>query len=153
MEKFNLLVRQARTYFETADHLIYVTYPMIEETKMLLVVVENLYRASVRLVSAVLQYERMYKRIMALPLEFEGKLKVFEKVSSRFKIPSTVVETVYDLWDIMQKHEKSPMEFARKDKFVITGEQFEMKTIDVTLLKKYVSHIRTFLSKIETIKQ
>jgi hypothetical protein len=153
MEKFNFLVRQARTYFETADHLIYITYPMIGETKMLLVVVENLYRASVRLVSAVLQYERMYKRIMVLPLEFEGKLKVFEKVSSRFKISSTVVETVYDLWDIMQKHEKSPMEFARKDKFVITGEQFEMKTIDVTLLKKYASHIRTFLSKIETIKQ
>jgi len=153
MEKFNFLVRQARSYFETADHLAYVTYPMIREVKMLFIVVENLHKASMKLVGAVLHYERLYKRIMHVPLEFSDRLDIFAKVANRYKINYALVETMKELKDLVEKHNKSPMVFSRGDKFVIANDQFSLKTLDITLLKKYILDIRTVLTKVEAIKQ
>ena len=153
MEKFNFLVRQARSYFETADHLIYVTYPVVGETKMLFVVVENLYRSATKAIGAILHYERLYKRVMIVPDEWSGRLDLFEKIAPRYRVSSSVVKVVRELWELMQKYQKSPMTFSRGEKFVITGEKFSVKTLDVNLLKKYVLEIRTLLQAVEALKR
>ena len=153
MDKFNYLVRQARTHFRTADHMAYVTYPVVGDTRMLIIVAENLYRSALKAVGAVLYYERLYKRIMNVPLGWDERLRLFEKVAPRYSISLHVSKTVRDLYNLMKKHKESPMAFARGDKFVITDEKFSLQTLDITLLKKYVVEIRTLVERVEAIKQ
>jgi hypothetical protein len=153
MEKFKFLVRQARAYLQTADHLVYVTYPLVNETKMLLVVAENLYKASTKAINAILYREKLYKRIISLPDEWEQRLRIFEKIAPKYNLPASVQSIPRKLWTIVKEYEKSPMAFSRKDKFIITDEKFTMQTLDVTLLKKYVSKIRTLITTVEAIQR
>ena len=150
MEKFKFLLRQARSSFETADHLAYVTYPMVKENKMLFIIVENLYKSCMKLVSAILYYERLYKRIMTIPLEWDARFVLFEKVSRRYGVNSS---TVKEVKEIVDKYKESPMTFSRGEKFVIASDRFSMKTLDINLLKKYIIDIRTVLTKLEAISK
>jgi len=153
MDKFNFLIKQARTYFETADHLAYVTYPVIGEPKMLFVVAENLYNSSTKLVDALLHYERLYKRIMEIPIEWEERIKLFARIAPRYKISLAAVEVIKDLFQIIRKYKDSPMVFSRGDKFVITSEKFSLKTLDINLLKQYIIEMRKAIMFVEALKK
>ena len=45
MERFRQLVKEANKAFETADHLTYMTYQIVKDIKLMIMITENLYNA------------------------------------------------------------------------------------------------------------
>ena len=58
---------------------------------------------------------------------------------------------IRDIKDIIVEHRKSPMEFVRKDRFVICTDNYRMKTIDAGQIKNYISDAKIFIQKISII--
>jgi hypothetical protein len=152
MEKFNQLLKQARESFSTADHLAYVSFPMIREPKMLYVIAEALHKTAMQVITALLYYEKMYKRIMTIPQEEGARIQMLEKLAPKYKLSNGVVDAVKDLSEIMQKYKESPMTFSRGDKFVMSTDVFNLKMLDANLLKNHVLSVRTLLERVEAIK-
>jgi hypothetical protein len=152
MDKFVSLVNSAQHYYKVADHLLYVTYPVVGEVKLLLTIVENLYRAGINVMNAVLHYEQIHKRITVLPSSFEERFGVFQKVAKKHKIGEETLQTIKELKIIMDEHKSSAMEFSRSGKYVITAGDFKLKTLDVKLLKNYLGNVSSVISKMGELK-
>lgn len=152
MGEFPALVDEANRAFKTADHLAYVTYPIVTDRKLLMVIVENLHLALRKSMDAFLTYEYMYKRINHLPREFGSQLSMFRETAPRYKVPRNILATIAEINEIVEHREKSPIEFVRKDKFIIASENFRLKTVTIEKVKSYIQHIKHLLEKVNEVK-
>ena len=148
MEKLKQLVAEANAQFKKADHLAYVTYPLVRETKLLYAIAEVLYESLHKGVQAVLEYERMYKRIPLVPGTFETELELFKDVSGKYGFNRNIVLLMIDLRNLVRAKKDSPVEFVRKDKFVICDDDYTMNVLDISKVKAYVMDAREFIDKL-----
>jgi hypothetical protein len=56
-----------------------------------------------------------------------------------------------DLREIIRNRKESPMEFIRKDKYVICSEDYGMKTITIDKVKNYIFQSKSFIIKLNTM--
>ena len=154
MEKFRQLVQEANKAFETADHLAYMTYPIVKDIKLIIIIVENLYNALEKAMDAVLYYDRLYKRINDLPKEFNLRFDIFKRKSApRYGISEENIFLINEIRSIVEQRKKSPIEFIRKDKLVIASNNFKVKTVDINKIKEYVLKTKSFIEKLNEIKK
>lgn len=146
MEKFQELRETAKKRISIADHMLTITYPFVKDQRLLVTVVENIFLAMTNSMSSVLYYERLFKRIPLFPDNFETKLSLFkDKCIKKHNINPEHTVLLRDIKDIVIQHRKSPVEFSRKDKFVICNGSYRMKTVGVEQLKKYVKNAKEFI--------
>ncbi len=155
MEKYEELLVKASNNFKTADHLTYVSYPLLNDKKLLLAIAYNLYLTGSNGISAVLYYERLYKRIEVLPSDLDSRINLFESlVMNRLKIKPEVCSVLRELKLIVDQHRESPLEFSRKDKFVICNDDYSgVKTLDIPMLKIYIAVMREFLRVVSGLRK
>ncbi len=151
MEELKQLIAEANREFRKADHLAYVTYPMVRETKLLYVIAEVLYNSLSKGVEAMLAYERLYKRIPLVPGSIEAELELFKDVAARYGFGRNIVLMLLDLKAMMNAKKKGPVEFVRQDKFVICDEDYGMNVLDIQKVKGYVMDGREFIARMNHV--
>lgn len=152
MEKFQELRDIAKKRMNLADHMLNVTYPFVKDVKVLMTVVENIFLAMTNSMSSVLYYERLFKRVPLFPDNFESKFSLFkDKCVKKYNISPEYVVLLREIKDIIMHHRKSPVEFSRKDRFVICNGSYKMKTVGVEQLKGYVENAKAFIDVNNTI--
>ncbi|MFA5887788.1 MAG: hypothetical protein WC852_03700 [Candidatus Nanoarchaeia archaeon] len=151
MDKLKQLITEANTELKKADHLAYVTYPMIRESKLLYAIAEVLYNSLYKGVEAVLAYERLYKRIPLVPGTFETEIELFKDVSTRYGFSRSIVLLLLDLRRLVKAKKESPVEFVRKDKFVICDDDYNMSVLDINKIKAYVMDSKEFMEKLNHV--
>jgi hypothetical protein len=152
MEKFQELRGEARLRLKNADHLITMTYPLVRDTKLLMAAVENLAKALELSLTSVLTYERNLKRIPPFHEQLDSKLNIFsQKVAPRYNIDRSYIKLIQDMDGLVRAHKKSPVEFVRKDKFIIASESYELRQLTLQGAKEYVERAKRFIQDMETI--
>lgn len=144
MENFIEALNSAEQRIKTADHIIYITYPLIKEKRLLKKIIEELYESANSIVNMILSYEKFYKRID----HNEAPLTTFkEKCASRFNISPQELQTILELFSLAEKYRDSSIEFVRKDKLVIMNDNLRTESIGLDALKRYLSVIKILLQK------
>jgi hypothetical protein len=151
MEEFQLLRESALKNYRMADHMLTVTYPLIQDTKLLLGITDNLFLTFTHAMSSILHYERLFKLVPAFNDNFESKFHIFHKKRSRYKIDQEHFDIMLELKEIILLHKKSPIEFKRKDRFVICTNNYKVKAITANQLKNYLKKAREFLDRMNQI--
>ncbi|MBR9677569.1 hypothetical protein GOV04_05500 [Candidatus Woesearchaeota archaeon] len=152
MEEVITQKNQAQRYLYLADHMLTQTYPLVRDNKLLLPVLKNIFLGMQSAMDSVLTYERLYKRIPAYPDNFESKIRLFrEKIVTRKNLDVEMVKLMRELHEIIQMHKKSPVEFQRKDAFVICSSDYRMKTFTANDLKKYLLKAKLFIKQLITL--
>ena len=145
-EKFILSLEKARQELDTADHLAYMTYPLIRENRLLLKILEKLYLSVLNAINAILQYEYMYKRI-TLYKDAKINLDTFGKIASRYHLNEEQLKKLMEIIVLGEKHKKSPFEFAKNDKIVIMSDNMATETITIEKIKAFIIESKDFLRK------
>ena len=151
MEKFQELREIAKKKLQLADHILTMTYPVVNDGRLLVAVAENLFLALTNTMGSVLHYERLFKRIPPFHDNFSSKFNLFKEYAEKENIDVGYLRLIQNMKNIILKHKKSPVEFTRKDQFVICNGSFKLHTISVNELKDYVSKAKSFLSNTESI--
>ena len=154
MEQIQRLIKEANNKFKTADHLVYVTYGLLKDQRLMLAVIQNLHTASLNAIAALLYYEKIYKRIDVLPLEVNSRIKLFEdNLSKVYKLNKEVINVVKELRILVNEHRESPLEFARKEKLIICNDDYsKINMVDINKLKNYVINIRELIEVVNKLK-
>ena len=146
MEEFQLLREKAKNRLQIADHMLTMTYPLVKDTKLLLVIMENIFLALTYAMSSILYYEKLFKRIPAFTDNFESKLNIFkERCVNKYNIDRVYLTLLQNIKNIMIEHKKSPMEFERKGKFVICSNSYRLRTITINQIKEYITKTKEFV--------
>jgi len=151
MEEFKNLVLEANRKLRLADHMAYVTYPMLKETKLLLTILDNIDKSLKAALNAYLHYERLYKRISHNPGDLKEKLEIFERSAARrYDLPN-YSRLILEIHLILKKHKEASVAFVKKDKLVICNGDYRMKVLEVEDVKNYLSKAKPFISRLSNI--
>ncbi len=146
MEYVRRAIAEANNAFRTADHLAYVSYPILKDNRLLMAITQNLYIAGLKGMDAVLYYEYLHKRISHMPFDFDSRLLIFERIAPRMKIKSEICRTIRELRFVMNEHKTSSVEFSRRDNFVICSDNYTtLQVVNIETVKNNLNNIKEFL--------
>ena len=152
MEQFQILRDKAVQKIRVADHMLFMTYPLVKDPKLLLSIIENIFASLDYGVSSLLHHEKLFKRIPPFHDTFPSRFEIFkDKMIPKYELSPKYVKLIKDVGSIISEHKKSPVEFARKDKFVICSPSYSLKTIDTNLVKKYIFETKVFVDNVNKI--
>jgi hypothetical protein len=129
-----------------ADHLLTKTYPQINDPKLLLSVADALKDATINGIVAFLTFKEMNQ--MAKDLNVQVTL-FKEHCVREFKLKEDIFPVLDALQNIDGARQVSPVEFRRKQKYVICSEDYNMNVLDERLMKKHLIIVRDFLKRLE----
>lgn len=152
MEQFQILRDKANERIKIAEHILGSTFPLVKDPRLLLGVVDNIFLALNNAMTSVLDYERLFKRIPDFKEDFNSKFEMFkERILRRYNISIEYIFLIQDIKELNLEHKKSPMEFSRKDSFVICSNGFRCKTITTDDMKRFISKSKQFIQEISNI--
>lgn len=145
---------QANRSWQSAEHVINVVMPVVKDEKLLLRALEMLYSGSVKIISAILKHEFIFKRV-ELKQEASKNLDIFfKKCAHRYEMSEEDCVKLKNLIKLGKKHKQSGFEFSRTGKMIImdddlTVHEVNKHTIDqfIHVLRKLVENARTLINK------
>jgi hypothetical protein len=142
-------IEEAKRMIKTVDHMIYVTYPLLKENRLLIRILEQINNAVFNIINAIMQHEYAYKRIK-LYSDIKVNMEIFEtRVAGRYGIQPEYIAGIKQIFMLIEKHKKSPMEFVRNNRFIIMSESLETENITLEKLKFFLTIAKDLLKKTE----
>jgi hypothetical protein len=152
MEDFQEEITEGRRYLRTADHIVSITYPLVQDNRLLITVLENLFHASKNIMVSLLHYEKAFKRIPNFEEEHVSMLRLFKaKCAPRHKLSEDYSGVINDIKSLFDDHKTSAVEFSRKDCFVLCSEDYSLRKVTVPQLKTYAKSMKRFLLEVEEV--
>lgn len=127
--------------------MIYVTFPLMQDKKLILNMLSEINLANLNTLNAILQYEYLNKKI-TLSKNPRTNLQIFiEKCAPEYQINKEEINSILEIIVLEKKHKKSPMEFVRNKKIIIMSENLQTETITIDKMKKFLETGKSILSK------
>ena len=147
MEKFLENVQEAEKNLRTIDHIVYVTFPLIKDKRLLLKVIQDIKGVVTHCITSILQYEYLYKRI-SLHRDSRENFKTFtEKCAVKYNISKEEIRLFMELAGFVEKHKASPFEFVKEEKIVILSENSKPTTLTLGKTKEFLIMAKDILRK------
>ena len=137
MEIYEQNLKEAVRHLQIADHMTYVTFPLINEYRLLLKIFDEIYLSTVGCVNAVLNYEFLYKRIH-LYSGFIDNFDTFVKMGRSYDLSNEQIKKIKEIIDLNKKHKQSAIEFVRQDRVVIVSDSLGTNVVDIIAIKQYL---------------
>ncbi len=151
MEKIVESLVEAEKILQTADHLVYVTFPLIKDKRLLLKILQETKRAVAICINSVLQYEYLFKRIN-LYKDPKINFRVFiEKCAPAYSITKEESNLILELFDFAEKHRESPFEFIKDGKVVILSNGLKPIILTLEKTKEFLLVAKNILKKTKEI--
>lgn len=147
MEKFLESIQEAEKSLKNTDHMVYVTFPLVKDKRILLKAIEGMKKVITNCIKAILHYEYLYKRIQ-LSKDPKANFKTFvERCAPRYDITSEELKIILEILDFAEKHSKSPFEFSKNEKIIILSSSMEPKTLTLEKSKEMLAISKSVLKK------
>lgn len=152
MEEVKVMLDKANILVKRADHMFYVTYPLVKDNKLIITMAENINNGMICAMDALLMYERLYKRISLYPEDFKVKIDMFkDSIARRYNIDRDHIVLIQDLKRFLEERKKSGVEFVKDDKYVLFNRKQEVKSLGIDKLKQNLNISKDFLKKVNGI--
>src|SRR3989338_3936692 len=152
LERHAILLNQAKKEIELADHLLYVTYPMIKEMKFLISISEHISKAAFAAMEALLDFEHKYKRIEAFSRNHSMMISTYkQKVEQFYGLDPKFCILLKKLNEIRKLSTNTNVAFRRGEKYVLASSDFKLTTIDFESIKRYNNITKRFVETVESI--
>jgi hypothetical protein len=136
MDKKQQYLDLSLKHLQMADHIAYVTFPLVKEKKLLLKIFEEIHKSLINMIFAMLVFE---KKKIQLNKDNKKNIKNFIKSSKNYKINNEEIKKIIEIIELSNKHHNSAMEFSRKEKVVIMMDNLNISSIDIQKIKEYLS--------------
>ncbi len=153
MDDIRKLLKDAQEKMLQADHLTFSTYPQVQEPKLLALIVEDTNVILLNCMQAFLSYERMYKRIGPVKGDFNSELLILKNQLKRYGLDAGIAQTIMEVKNLAEKKKVCPMEFRKRDSYLLCSDDYKIDSLDIRAVKKYVTDARKLLDKaVEVLK-
>ena len=147
MEKFIESLTDAGRTTRAIDHMMYITYPLFKDKKILIKVLIETQSALTKCINAILQYEYLYKRIHLYKNPKDNFHTFLQKCAPLYKIKQEELDKIQELFKLTKKHQQSTMEFVKENKLVILSSNMEKDVINLETIKEFLSLLKGVLQK------
>ena len=147
MQKFLQNLQKAQKTIQIIDHMIYVTFPLIQDKKILTKILTEIKSVVTNCINSILQYEYLYKRIN-LYKDAKTNFRIFIKTCCPYyKITQKETDSIMELFELVEKHKQSTIEFLKDKKVVILSENLNTETITIEKIKEFFNLSKEIMEK------
>jgi hypothetical protein len=147
MENISENLVEADKSIRTADHMIYVTFPLIKDKRLLLKILQEIKKAVTHAMSSMLQFEYYNGRIK-LYKDSRVNFKIFlEKCVPRYQITKEEVALITELLDFVEKQKESPFEFGKEGRLILLSGNLRPRVMSVEKTKEFMFAAKSILRK------
>jgi hypothetical protein len=143
-------LNEAEKLLKTSDHLIYVSYTLLKDQKLLVKILPEIKSAISKALNAVLQNEYLFKRIKLYKNPKDNFETFKKKCAPRYNITNSEIHKIEELFKIVESHEKSPMEFVRGENVVILSDTNAHLIVNFESTKEFLQLGKTILGKVRS---
>jgi len=148
MEEYKHFLKQAIKHLQLADHMTYVTLPIVNEKRLIIKIFEEIYKSIENSLNSAINYEFIKKNII-LHKDHEKNISNFlENISKKYELNEKEIIKIKKIIEIEEKYEKSAIEFVKKEKVVIMLDNLDIQTLTVKEIKNYLLTARELLIKV-----
>lgn len=152
VNEYSNLLEESFNSIKTADHMLQVTYPLLQDAHLVMSVIEKMYGALTDAITALLKYEYTYKRLSYFPERIEERIVVFkEHAMSLYGFDRNILIMLKELKELSEFGKRSPLNVIKKNLFVVCSAGYSTKTIDVRKIKDFVNQSQIFIKKMQGI--
>lgn len=137
-EKHQENLKQAIRSLQIADHMTYVTFPLVNEQRLLLKIFDEIYKSIINCINATLNYEYLYKRISLYSNNKENIRTFTNKCAKNYNLNNEQIKQILEIIELNKKHKQSAMEFVKKNRVVILSDNLKTQTLDINKIKEYL---------------
>lgn len=150
MGDYKELVREAYREAKLADHMLYVTSKVVNDKKIVISVVDHLTKAFILSMKAFLDYERLYRRVSAVPEDTNMMIKLFfDECSKELKIEDSLMSIIFKLSNAMNAYNKRGMLLTRTERFVFVSQNYELIDLRMSEVKNWLKQSLRFVNVIK----
>lgn len=151
MERYEECRENALKQMNLADHMFTMTYPLVQDPKLLKVVMKNLYSSMENTLLTLLSYERYYKRVPPFTENYDAMLELCKKVFPKYGISTGYISFLNEVKEAMDVQRASDIEFVRKEKMVFASKDYDLNTLSVKEIKDYIAKAKLFMQETMTL--
>jgi len=135
-EEYEKSLKESIKHLQIADHMAYVTYPLVNDKRLLLKIFEEVYKSIMNSIDSMVFIEYPMKSINEVNEVFIQRfLKEFGK---NYGLISERISKIFEIVEMNKRHRQSAMEFVRKDKIVIMSDSLKILTLNINKVKEYL---------------
>jgi hypothetical protein len=143
---------KARQQYDSAFHLLNVTFPLVKDPKLLMGIIYNIFSSMEYSMDAILNYEKQLRLVPQHSNVFQSKFNIFRlKSVRRNNIPGRIITQMMEVKELIELHKQSPTEFQRGNRFVICTKDYRMKVISLKDIRNQLDIVKEFLDLSEKI--
>ncbi|MBI5392565.1 hypothetical protein HZA96_01730 [Candidatus Woesearchaeota archaeon] len=150
MEQYLLELETARKSIKSAEHMVTMTYDVINDPKLFVTLAQRMYSAAVSIMRAILFFERYQRKIPAFDEDVLAMLELFKiRTTRRYSLSMDYAKLIEELRAIVDGYKKSPVAFKRKENYVICDDKYNLNVLTKEKSKLYLDRTKKFLSDAE----
>ncbi len=139
---------EAKHTIRTADHILYVTYPVLKENRLLIKALEEINNAVVRIIEEIMNREYSLKNIKIYS-DARTNFTTFEQFCVKKYGLSEELEGIKQILHLFNAHKSSSAEFSRPNKFVIMSDSLKTESLTLQRIKEFLVVAKNMLKKSE----
>ena len=151
MEKPLESLQNAIAKLRIADHIVYTTYPLIKDKRLILKALDSIYESLIFMINSILQYDYLKGKIKLSSNPKENFDTFLNKSAKTYSIPTQEIKEIVEFIRIVESHRKSPMEFSRMEKVIILSDNLKTNSIDLEKMRYYLNMGRKMLEETKVI--
>lgn len=131
-----------------AEHLFRNSYSALQDPKILVSVVQNLLAAIEDRITLRLEEARERKEIPPFGDTSNAKLTAYKMhLAKKRGVTPVDFMLISELQELVQQHQTAPVEFRRKEAFIIADEGYSLHTLTAEKTKTYIERTKSILSR------
>jgi len=147
-EKFQENLKQAIRSLQIADHMTYVTLPLVNEQRLILKIFDEIHKSIINCINAILNYEYLYKRIQLYTSRAENIRTFTNKCAKTYNLTNEQIKKILEILELNKKHKQSAMEFVKQKTVVILSDNLHTQTLDIYKIKEYLLLAKELLMEV-----
>lgn len=145
---FKEYLKESARHLQIADHMTYITFPLVNEKKLIIKIFEEIYKSIKNSILSAIHYEFENKNIILSNNEVENINNFIENLAKYYDINEKEISKIKEIIDLEKKHEESSMEFVRKEKIILMSESLNIRTLTIDDIKLYLTTSKNLFLKI-----
>lgn len=135
---------EALRQIKIADHLMTMTYPIVQDPKLLKVILNNLYKA---LYNALESFHN-FEKLSYTNNNFEILVDKCKHNFKKYNISPSYEDFLLEIHNLITKRQRSDVEFIRKEKFVFSSKDYNLHIVTKEEMKNYIVKGKLFLNQL-----
>ena len=129
--------------------MTYVTFPLVNEQRLLLKIFDEIYKSMRNCINAMLNYEYLYKRIHLYADNGEN-IRTFAKCAKGYNLSNEQIKKILEILELNKKHKQSAMEFVKRDRIIILSDNLGTQILDIHRIKEHLILAKELLMQVNT---